>query len=167
VAFELWLSTCARARSKEACMAMTSQAQWSGLSFEPFPAPELPGAEAGDSWASFVTEWATGTAQDESRRKPRQATRFEVLMTDPGWWETENPLPIRGECRNVSENGLYVVAPIGYGLAAGQRYVFHLDSSAGHDAQVSRYGTIVRTEVLLGKSDDWVGLGVHFDTPMN
>jgi len=146
-------------------MAMTSHVPWSGLGFEPFPAPELPGSQVGENWGSFVTEWATGTGQEESRRKPRQAVQFEVLMTDPGWWETENPLPIRGECRNVSENGLYVVAPIGYGLAAGQRYIFHL---GGHvEGRLSQYGTIVRTEVLIGQSEDWVGLGVRFDTPLN
>ena len=145
-------------------MAITSQIQWSGMASGPFPAPELPGAQVGENWGSFVTEWATGIAQDESRRKPRRAAQFEVLMTDPGWWETENPLPIRGECRNISENGLYVVAPIGYGLAVGQRYVFHVGSPGDHE---SHYGTIVRTEVLLGENDDWVGLGIRFDTPLN
>jgi hypothetical protein len=148
-------------------MAMTSQAEWSGLGFEPFPSPELPGMQDGGHWSSFVTEWATGTAQDECRRKPRRAVQSEVLMTDPGWWETENPLPIRGEARNVSDNGMYVIAPIGYGLAVGQRYVFHVGASDEHNGRASHYGTIVRTEVLLGRDDDRVGLGVRLDTPLN
>jgi hypothetical protein len=151
----------------EARMAMISHVQWSGLKTEPFPVPELPGAEEGLRWGSFVTEWATGATRDESRQKPRQAVQFEVLMTDPGCWETENPLPIRGECRNLSDNGLYVVAPIGYGLGVGQRYAFHLGLHDDRGRRVSQYGTIVRTEVLLGQVEDQVGLGVRFDTPLN
>lgn len=148
-------------------MAMTSHAKWSGLGFEPFSAPELPGTQEDGHWASFVTEWSTNTAQDECRRRPRRPVRSEVLMTDLGWWDTENPLPIRGEVLNLSENGMYVIAPIGYGLAAGQRYVFHLGSPDEQGGRASHHGTIVRTEVLLGQDDDRLGLGVRFDPPLN
>ena len=88
-------------------------------------------------------------------------------MTDPGWWETENPLPVRGECRNLSDSGLYMVAPIGYGLAVGQRYLFHVGTMDGRGRHESRHGTIVRAEVVLGQDDDRLGIGVRFDSSLN
>lgn len=148
-------------------MAMTSRAQWSGLGFAPFSTPELPALLERERWGSFVTEWCTGVQRDECRRAPRRTVDLEVLMTDPGWWETENPLPVRGECRNLSEGGLYMVAPIGYGLAVGQRYLFHVGATDGGGQHESRHGTIVRSEVLLGEDDDRLGLGVRFDGPLN
>lgn len=129
----------------------------------PFPIPELPESLEGETWGAFVTEWSTGGTGDESRRAPRRTVNLEVLLTDPGWWETANPLPVRGECRNLSDNGLYMVAPIGYGLAVGQRYLFHVGPTHGRGPHESRHGTVVRAEVVLGDDADHLGLGVCFD----
>ncbi len=147
-------------------MGVTSQVQWSGTKLTPFATPDPPA----DTWrerpGTFITEWATGAARGESRQAPRRAVRCEVLLSDPDWWETENPLPIRGECRNLSEGGLYMVAPIGYGLGVGQRYLFHVRSGEG-TGHVSQPGVIVRTEVLLGRDEDMVGIGVRLNGPLS
>jgi hypothetical protein len=146
-------------------MTMSPHIPWSGPA--PFPAPELPREFDRERPSSFFTEWATGVTPDESRQRPRRSVQCEVLMTEPGWWETENPLPIRGECRNLSQDGLYAVVPVGYGLAVGQRYLFHLRWPDGRDDPVSQQGTIVRTQVLLGQGDDQIGIGVRLNGPLS
>jgi hypothetical protein len=76
-------------------------------------------------------------------------------------------LLIRAECRNVSQNGLYAEVPIGFGVAKGQQYVFHLDfgengPSPGGE-HVVQPGTVVRTELLIAENgeEDRVGIGVR------
>lgn len=139
-------------------MGMTSQVSWSGSEAAPFSSPDLAFWEVGEQQGLFVTEWATGVTADENRHCPRHSVRHEVLITDPDWWETENPLPLRGECLNLSDDGLYVVVPWGYGLSIGQRYLFHLRTLDGEE--ICRFGTIVRTEVLRGHAQDRMGIGV-------
>lgn len=146
-------------------MGITSQSQWSGIAFAPFSPPELPFADMARQ-LDFSTEWAIGVYQEESRRSPRQSVQCEMLMVDPTWWESENSQPIRGECLNLSDDGLYGVVPLGYGLAVGQRYVFQLRLPEG-ELTVSQPGTIVRTELLLGVDGDRIGVGVRLSGPRN
>ncbi|MFH0981508.1 MAG: PilZ domain-containing protein [Planctomycetota bacterium] len=74
---------------------------------------------------------------------------------------------------NVSEGGLRLTMPIGFGLAVGQRYEVLL-CQRGPDVESAdlvgegHYGTVVRTEIMLGGEgdDDRVGIGLRFDTPI-
>lgn len=141
-------------------MGMTSFAQWSGLGFAPFSMPDL-ALFTVDRRESFVTEWATGFSDAENRSRPRQAVRLELLMTDPTWCETENPLPIRGECLNLSDDGLYAVISPGYGLAVGQRYLFQLRPADSDAEPAPLLGIIVRAERLAGENEDQVAVGVR------
>ncbi|GMV95926.1 MAG: hypothetical protein AMXMBFR83_02950 [Phycisphaerae bacterium] len=145
-------------------MGTTLTAQWSGLGFAPYSSPDLPSFLSEPSGA-FVTEWSTGLAHEERRSSPRQAISCEVLMTDPTWCETENPLPVRGACLDVSEDGLHAVLPDGYGLAVGQRYVFRLRPFEGEPESVPLLGTIVRAEPLVRDGSDAVAIGVRLLGP--
>ncbi|HOB73922.1 MAG TPA: PilZ domain-containing protein [Phycisphaerae bacterium] len=143
-------------------MGIFSQPQWSRSGFTPFATPEPVFMNAEGREGLFVTDWATGVTQQECRQCPRRPMRHELLITDPDWWETENPLPIRGECLNLSEEGLYAVVPDGLGMAVGQRYLFEMHSERDED-RLSRLGTIVRMEMTLGHGHDQVGIGVRLE----
>ena len=74
---------------------------------------------------------------------------------------------------NLSEGGLRATVPIGFGVAVGQRYEVLLyagGASGAAEALVGdgHYGTVVRTEIMLGTegADDRVGVGLRFDTPI-
>jgi hypothetical protein len=74
---------------------------------------------------------------------------------------------------NVSEGGLRLTVPVGFGLGVGQRYevLLHEAAANGHpDDLVSEghYGTVVRTEIMLANEGqgDRVGIGLCFDTPI-
>lgn len=147
-------------------MGMSTQPHWGGSGFIPFSTPEPLPADAQGLKGMFVTEWATGVTHEENRQCPRHSIQQELLITDPDWWETENQLPIHGECLNVSEEGLYALVPGGYRLAVGQRYQFQLRPRTGSEKQVSQLGTIVRTEIVLGHGQDRLGIGVRLAGPI-
>ena len=74
---------------------------------------------------------------------------------------------------NISEGGMRITAPIGFGLAVGQRFEVILRGdergSPGNDLiGDGHYATVVRTEILLtrGARDDRVGVGLRFDQPV-
>ena len=63
---------------------------------------------------------------------------------------------------------MLVSAPIGFGVAVGQRYELLLsdDESGGPAADLmgeGHYVTVVRTQVELNGSEDHVGVGLRFD----
>ena len=144
-------------------MGMISQTQWSGLGFAPFSLPDWPSACA-EGGTLYVTEWSTGQTPEESRISPRRTLQCAVIMTDTAWYEAENPLPVRGECLNVSDHGLYAVVPNGFGLAIGQQYLLQLLSPDPETDSEPRLGTIVRTERLLRDGADHLGIGIRFGT---
>ncbi len=74
---------------------------------------------------------------------------------------------------NISEGGLRVTVPVGFGLAVGQRYEVLLRREGADDetddvVAEGHYGTVVRTEIRLGGvgKSDRVGVGLRFDTPI-
>lgn len=72
---------------------------------------------------------------------------------------------------NVSQDGLHATAPVGFGLAVGQRYEIRLSNSRLPKKSVDQvaplgYGTVVRTEFQNSHSDcHRVGFAMRFDTP--
>jgi len=72
---------------------------------------------------------------------------------------------------NLSEGGLHLTAPVGYGLAVGQRYeVMLIASETGSDraemVNEGHFATVVRTCIHTTKEVDHVSVGLRFDQPL-
>ncbi len=98
--------------------------------------------------------------------------RREGVRREAGFWAGLITLDGREvlRCRadNISEGGMHVSAPIGYGFAVGQRYevlVGRGDSEAQQNSFLGEghYATVVRTEFLIDDDGDAVGVGLRFD----
>jgi len=87
-------------------------------------------------------------------------------------------IPLNGadaiRCRtdDVSEGGMHVTVPIGYGLAVGQRFELQLaapGASLGMGPLLTApgcYVTVVRTRLHVGADGDRVAVGLRFDQPL-
>jgi len=104
----------------------------------------------------------------DRRQRPRRALHCNVTLIDNvtsgGSW----PASVPGECLDISDGGLYLTVPTGYGVTIGQRYTFRLTipehgPEPGPMQVVSQQGLILRTELLSGLSgqEDRVGLAVR------
>ena len=85
--------------------------------------------------------------------------------------KSENDLDtvIPAKCVNISNDGLYAIVPMGYGVAIRQRYTFQLTlrercSENISDKFVCQEGEIARAELLFGDDGfaDHIGIGVRF-----
>ena len=75
---------------------------------------------------------------------------------------------LRCRCVEVSNNGMRLQVPLGYGVAEGQRYELrsHLPgtpSAMSLGLEGSRWATVVRTQVLLDENEDCLDVGVVLD----
>ncbi len=109
----------------------------------------------------------TATRAAERRFEPRTPTSCHLWMIDH-----HGSTILRCRCTEVSDNGMRLRVPLGYGVAEGQRYELrsHLPGNArGNEFGVvgSRWATIVRTELQLDASDDHLDVGVVLDTDGN
>ncbi|TWT43647.1 PilZ domain protein [Phycisphaerae bacterium RAS1] len=71
-------------------------------------------------------------------------------------------------CLDVSGHGMRLRAPLGYGIAEGQRYELcsHLPGSrpsAGFGLAGSRWVTVVRSQIAVDTEHDALEVGVAFD----
>jgi hypothetical protein len=81
---------------------------------------------------------------------------------------------LRCRADNVSRGGLHGSAPVGFGLAVGQRFEVLIGPECDSDFAglfgEGHYATVVRTEILLsphsGVDHDQVGFGLRFDMPL-
>ncbi|MCG3131077.1 MAG: hypothetical protein FLDDKLPJ_01852 [Phycisphaerae bacterium] len=120
-----------------------------------------PPAESG---MPFQSDAATALL-DERRTCSRADQRWDVtLVRDDG----AAIGPYKSD--NISESGLHVTVPVGYGLAVGQRYEVLIRESAssggncGFDDGI--YATVVRTQVKAGGDQHCVGVGLRLDQPL-
>lgn len=105
---------------------------------------------------------------EERRTAPRERTLVSAtLRTMRGSQVIDCPAD------NISEGGMRITAPVGFGLAVGQRFEVNLraDERAGRPDDLigdGHYATVVRTEFVLdqGQHDDRVGVGLRFDQPV-
>ena len=76
---------------------------------------------------------------------------------------------LRCRCVEVSENGMRLRVPLGYGVAEGQRYELRSHPPGAHAPPPplglvgSRWATVVRTQLLLGENEDYLDIGVVLD----
>ncbi|MCC7291616.1 MAG: PilZ domain-containing protein [Phycisphaerales bacterium] len=70
---------------------------------------------------------------------------------------------------NLSESGLHVTVPVGYGLAVGQRYEVVLrDSNSPPSVRIDEglYATVVRTQMRTETERNAIGVGLRLDQPL-
>ncbi len=134
--------------------------------------PASLGYQANAGGHLFASRWHIGLRDEEKRQCPRRSLRCPIALIDNVTESDHEPRTVPAECMNVSEDGLYAIVPIGYGVAMGQRYTFRLSTGErgpepGMNQIVMQQGRIVRTELLLGANGqtDRVGVGVKLIGP--
>lgn len=89
-------------------------------------------------------------------------------------WLIDGPSQSVLRCKtdNLSDAGLHVTAPIGYGLGVGQRFEARIapprmgSAMSAHLASSLGYATVIRTEIRAGDDrPDRVGCALQFDVP--
>jgi hypothetical protein len=109
--------------------------------------------------------------EHENRREQRDYSRHPIRC-DLWLIDAESQSVLRCKTNNVSDAGLAASAPIGYGLAVGQRYEVRLAErqnavgASPHRAASLGYATIIRSGIeLSGDLPDRVGFAARFDVP--
>jgi len=102
---------------------------------------------------------------EERRNSERQARDTEICLISLRGCEV-----LRCRLHDASEAGVYVSAPIGFGLAVGQRFEVLLGVDAANEPNPrllspGPYATVVRTRVDVGSGGDSVGVALRFDRP--
>jgi hypothetical protein len=99
----------------------------------------------------------------ERRLEPRKPLRCDLWMVDHN-----GATVLRCRCIDVSDHGMRLRVPLGYGVADGQRYELrsHLPgteptSTFGGIGQ--RWATVVRTQIHLGGGEDHLDVGMVLD----
>lgn len=105
-------------------------------------------------------------AVEERRVSTRIVRKLTVKLTARGCVEAHC-----GPAENISEGGLYLRVPYGYGLAVGQRCEISFATEADspglpHLSVGTCFATVVRTEVLTDGSTRVIGAGLRFDRPL-
>lgn len=102
----------------------------------------------------------------ERRSETRQPMVCDLWMIDH-----HGSTVLRCRCVEVSENGMRLRVPLGYGVAEGQRYELRSHPPGAHTPTPlglvgSRWATVVRTQMLLGENnEDYLEVGVVLDHP--
>ncbi|RIK65222.1 MAG: hypothetical protein DCC65_12915 [Planctomycetota bacterium] len=104
----------------------------------------------------------------DNRDYSRRPLAVDVWLVDP---HTQTIL--RCKTDDISDAGLHAHAPIGFGLAIGQRYEARIVNSPPgmrlnpeHLTKSLGYGTVIRTEMRIeGTRDDRIGFALRFDVP--
>jgi len=101
----------------------------------------------------------------EQRDHRRREVTHDLWLTDLG-----GDTILRCKCRNLSAGGLYAVAPVGYGLAVGQRYELRMSPGVTRSASMLLgdtlgYATVIRTHMNVHTDEDTVGVAMRFDVP--
>lgn len=115
------------------------------------------------STTEHLTPTVEPTHVHDRRLETRQAVRGDLWMIDHN-----GATVLRCRCVDVSEHGMRLQAPLGYGVADGQRYELrsHLPGSTrtpGFGLISRRWATVVRTQVHLGGGEDHLEVGVVLD----
>ena len=101
------------------------------------------------------------------RSYSRRKIRCELFLID-----RNTDTVLRCKTEDISDAGLYATAPIGYGLAMGQRYELRIacaDSSGGASMEMVPslgFATVTRLEIDVCRGDAHrVGFSMKFDVP--
>ncbi len=106
---------------------------------------------------------AEGRYIPERRFEPRKPVLCDLWMIDHC-----GSTVLRCRCVEMSNNGMRLQVPLGYGVAEGQRYELRshlpgLPPKASLGLVASRWATVVRTQLLLDEHGDRLEVGVVLD----
>ena len=110
-------------------------------------------------------------AANQTSRDHREYSRHPVEC-DVWLIDGESQYVLRCRTDDVSDAGLHVTAPIGFGLAIGQRFEARIATPhvagpmSAHLASSLGYATVIRTAIKVGDHrPDRVGCALQFDVP--
>lgn len=103
------------------------------------------------------------TAPHELRAAPREPVGFNLWMIDH-----DGSTVLKCRCLDVSEDGMRLRVPLGYGVAEGQRYELRSHrpgepAGLGFGVVGSRWATVVHTRILVGQDEHHLDVGVVLD----
>lgn len=114
--------------------------------------------------------WGLGPGQTD-RRDQREYVRRQIAC-DVWLVDAASQSVLRCRSRDLSDAGLCATAPVGFGLAVGQRYEVRVacpqsdGAMSAHLGTSLGYATVIRTEITVGEDQrDRVGCALHFDVP--
>jgi hypothetical protein len=113
--------------------------------------------------------WRWTTARSD-RRERRDYARREIAC-DVWLIDLESQSVLRCKTDDICDAGMSASAPVGFGLAVGQRYEVRIAPSrtaamTPHLAASLGYATIVRSGIQVNSDrPDRVGFAVRFDVP--
>ena len=108
------------------------------------------------------------SGQSENRDYQRRPIQCDIWLID-----SKNQVILRCRTQDVSDAGVRGSAPIGFGLAVGQRYESRMahggaDPRSGPPTTLRSlgFGTVTRTDILVGgERPDRVTFALRFDVP--
>lgn len=130
----------------------------------PVGSPHLKEPPLFDRWGISTSR----THRLDHRDYDRKQVQCDLWLIEPS-----SQSILRCKTNNVSDAGLHAHAPVGFGLAVGQRYEIRLAPPnttprplSDQWAKSLGYATVVRTEIHVGdERPDHVGFAVRFDVP--
>jgi hypothetical protein len=96
----------------------------------------------------------------DRRFESREPVNCDLWMVDHA-----GATVLRCRCLDASDSGMRLRAPLGYGVAEGQRYELrsHLPGttpSSGFGLVGRRWATVIRTQIHVGAGEDHLEVGV-------
>ena len=114
--------------------------------------------------------WGLGPGHAD-RRDQREYARRHVRC-DLWLIDGASQAVLRCKTNDIADAGLHATAPIGFGLAVGQRFEARIAAAqttgamSAHLAASLGYATVIRTEIRVGDDKpDRVGCALRFDVP--
>jgi hypothetical protein len=114
--------------------------------------------------------WGLGPGQTD-RRDQREYTRRQIEC-DVWLVDVASRAVLRCRTRDLSDAGVCASAPVGFGLAVGQRYEVRIacrqsdGATSAHLGTSLGFATVIRTEITVGEAQsDRVGCALSFDVP--
>lgn len=117
--------------------------------------------------------------EGDHREHHRRQAAMDLWLTD-----LSGETVLRCQCHNLSAGGLFAIAPVGFGLAVGQRYELRIAPTLERGSSLLLgdslgYATVIRTQLRADAdrselrtnhrpplpNDATVGFAVRFDTP--
>lgn len=128
----------------------------------PVGSPYLKSPPMLDRWGLL-----SGDSMRDQRNYLRRGVQCDLWLVDGA-----SQSVVRCKTDDISDAGVFATAPVGYGLAVGQRYEIRIAATpefAGtspYQAPSLGYGTVIRLEFDVAKGESHrVGFAIRFDVP--
>lgn len=112
---------------------------------------------------------ARAAGRIDQRDYSRRPMALDIWLIEPAGRSV-----LRCRTNNISDAGVHASAPVGFGLAVGQRFEVRVRSATEPVSDRTRlaenrslgYGTVIRTEIQVGQDpSNQVSFALRFDVP--